>query len=89
MAKVIEWARTTPKEEVIARMEKIVSARKGKEPTENLKLWKSTGISEKGGVITDAEYDVWIKWLEKNGDLKEGQVKAVDLYTNEFNPYAK
>lgn len=89
VAKAIEWARTTPKEEVIARFEKIVSAREGNEPTQNLKFWKSTGIAQEGGVITDAEYDVWIKWLEKNGELKEGQIKATELYTNEYNPYVK
>ncbi len=87
VAKAIEWARTTPREEVIARFEKIVKAREGNEPTENLKFWKSTGIAEKGGLITDAEYDNWIKWLVKNGELKEGQVKAADLYTNEFNSF--
>ncbi len=89
VAKAIEWARTTPREEVIARFEKIVKAREGNEPTENLKFWKSTGIAEKGGLITDAEYDKWIKWLVKNGELKEGQVKAADLYTNEFNSFSK
>ena len=88
-AKAIEWARTTPKEEVIARFEKIITTRDAKEPTENLKFWDSTGIAEEGGVITDAEYQVWIDWLVRNGELKEGQVKATDLYTNEFNQYAK
>ena len=40
-------------------------------------------------MITPSEYDVWIDWLVKNGELKEGQVKAEDLYTNEYNPFAK
>ena len=89
VAKAIEWERTTPREEVIARFEKIITKRDSKETTENLKYWKGTGIAEKGGVITLSEYDVWIKWLVKNGELKEGQIKPEDLYTNEFNPYAK
>lgn len=89
VAKAIEWQRTTPREEVIAKLEEIVKARKGNEPTENLKFWKSTGIAEEGGVITDKEFQVWIDWLVKNGELKEGQIKASDLYTNEFNPYKK
>lgn len=89
VAKAIEWARTTPREEVIARFEEIVNNRERKETTDNLKFWKSTGISEKGGVITVSEYDVWIDWLVANGELKEGQVKPEDLYTNEFNPFAK
>ena len=89
VAKAIDWARTAPIEEATARFEKILAARGEDEMIESLKYWKSTGIAEEGGLINDAEYGVWIKWLEKNGELKEGQVRAADLYTNEFNPYAK
>ncbi|MFP5303374.1 hypothetical protein R2R70_19545, partial [Cobetia sp. SIMBA_158] len=49
VTKAIKWARTTPREEVIAKYEEIVSAREGNESTENLKYWKSTGIAEEGG----------------------------------------
>ncbi|MGF9697195.1 ABC transporter substrate-binding protein [Paenibacillus sp. MABNR03] len=89
VAKAIDWAQTTPREEVIKRFEDIVNKRERKETTENLKYWKSTGISEKGGVITPSEYGVWIDWLVNNGELKEGQLKPEDLYTNEYNPFAK
>lgn len=89
VAKAIEWARTTPREEVITRFEDIIHKRERKETTDNLKYWKSTGISEEGGVITPSEYDVWIDWLVTNGELQEGQVKPEDLYTNEYNPFAK
>lgn len=88
VAKAIEWARETPPEEVIARFEKIVSAREGNESTANLKYWKSTGIATKGGVIEDKNFSIWIEWLERNGELEPGKIKAEDLYTNEFNPYA-
>ena len=88
-AKAIEWARTTPKEEVIARFEKIIKERNAQEPIENVKFFKSTGIAEEGGMITDDEYQIWIDWLVNNGELKEGQIKPTDLYTNEFNPYNK
>jgi hypothetical protein len=27
-----------------------------------------------------------LNFLEKDGDLKPGEVKVEDLYTNEFNP---
>jgi ABC-type nitrate/sulfonate/bicarbonate transport system substrate-binding protein len=89
VAKAIEWAQTTPKEEVITRYEKIINERGRKENADNVKYWLSTGIAETGGVITASEYDVWIDWLVKNGELKEGQIKAEDLYTNEYNPFAK
>ncbi|WP_186278880.1 ABC transporter substrate-binding protein [Lysinibacillus sp. BW-2-10] len=89
VAKAIEWSRTTPREEVIAKYEEIVSAREGNETTDNLKYWKGTGIAEEGGQIAEKEFQVWIDWLVTNGELKEGQVKVEDLYTNEYNPYAK
>lgn len=89
VAKAIEWASTSPREEVISRLEKIVSEREGNESIEYLKYWKSTGIAEEGGVIKDEEYNVWIDWLIANGDLKENEISPKDLYTNEYNPYAK
>ena len=89
VAKAIDWAQTTPREEVIARFEKIIKERGRKETADNLKYWQSTGIAETGGVIAVSEYDVWIDWLVKNGELEEGQVKAEDLYTNEYNPFAE
>jgi hypothetical protein len=38
-------------------------------------------------VISDGEIQVWIDWLEKDGLFKAGQIKARDVYTNEFNFY--
>lgn len=86
-AKAIEWARKTPKEEVIARYEKIIKERDREEDTETIQYWKSTGIAAKGGYIQESEFKVWLDWLEKSGELKKGQLKLEDLYTNEFNPY--
>lgn len=39
--------------------------------------------------ITGKEVRLWIKVMEAEGQLKPGQVKADDVYTNEFNPYYK
>ena len=88
-AKAIEWARTTPREEVIARYEKIIKQRGRNEDTSIIQYWKSTGVAGKGGVIADKEFSVWIDWLIKDGQLKKGQIKSSDLYTNEFNPFQK
>jgi hypothetical protein len=32
---------------------------------------------------------VWIDWLVRDGELKQGQVPLSELYTNEFNPFWK
>ncbi|BBB89623.1 MAG TPA: ABC transporter substrate-binding protein [Methylomusa anaerophila] len=86
-AKAIEWAKATPREEVIARMEKIIKERKRNEDASTVNYWRSTGVSGKGGLASDTEIQMWIDWLVKEGKLKAGQIKPSDVYTNEFNPY--
>lgn len=88
VAKAIEWSKKTPREEVIERFTKIVKDRKRNEDTDPLRYWKSYGVAGTGGVIKDDELRLWIDWLGRRGDLKK-PVKARDLYTNEFNSYAK
>jgi ABC-type nitrate/sulfonate/bicarbonate transport system substrate-binding protein len=86
-AKAIEWARTTPRDEVVARFEQIINKRGRKEDAKAVKYWKSTGVAGKGGLIDDKEFQTWIDWLVKEGTLKEGELSVKSLYTNEFNPY--
>jgi ABC-type nitrate/sulfonate/bicarbonate transport system substrate-binding protein len=87
-AKAIEWAQSHPREEVVARFEQIIAKRGRNESTDTVKLWKSTGIAGKGGLIEAEEFQRWIDWLEREGELTPGQVKTSDIYTNEYNPYA-
>ncbi|SFP77852.1 ABC-type nitrate/sulfonate/bicarbonate transport system, substrate-binding protein [Bradyrhizobium sp. Ghvi] len=85
VSRAIAWAQTTPPEDVRARFERIISERKRNEDATPIKYWKSTGVASKGGLISDAEIQVWIDWLEKDGLFKPGQIKASDTYTNAFN----
>ncbi|MBB3111571.1 ABC-type nitrate/sulfonate/bicarbonate transport system substrate-binding protein [Paenibacillus phyllosphaerae] len=87
VARAIEWARETPTEEVIARLESIVEKRGRDEDPSPLKYFSSYGVAEKGGYISESEFTIWIEWLENAGTIKKGQIKAPDFYTNEFNPY--
>lgn len=87
MAKAIEWAKNTPRDEVVAKMEKIIKERGRNEDASAVKYWKSTGVSGKGGLNSDKEIQLWIDWLVKEGKLKKGQIKPSNIYTNEFNPY--
>ncbi|WP_030773971.1 ABC transporter substrate-binding protein [Streptomyces sp. NRRL F-2664] len=89
VAKAIEWSRTTPHEEVIARMTDIVTRRGRNEDTATLKYWRSYGVAEPGGRMSDKEFQVWLDWLAERGDIKEGRLKAADLYTNDFNGHGK
>lgn len=88
MARAIEWARATPREEVVARMQRIIERRGRNEDASLVKYWTSMGIAGKGGLLSAKEYQVWIDWMVKDGELKEGQVRAEDMFTNELNPFA-
>ncbi|MDQ0989470.1 ABC transporter substrate-binding protein [Streptomyces sp. V3I7] len=85
VGRAVEWARSTPREQVIARMTDIVGKRGRNEDTAPLKYWQSFGVAETAGRITDKELQLWDDWLTERGDIKKGQVTVADLYTNEFN----
>ncbi|MER7542407.1 ABC transporter substrate-binding protein [Spirillospora sp. NPDC127506] len=88
VAKAIEWSRTAPREEVVARQMKILAARGRNESPDALKYWKSWGVAGRGGLMTDREFATWSGWLKDAGQIREVKVRPRDLYTNEFNPYA-
>jgi ABC-type nitrate/sulfonate/bicarbonate transport system substrate-binding protein len=88
VAKAIEWSRTTPREEIIARQTKILTARGRNENAAALKYWKSWGVAGKGGLMADREFTTWSDWLKDVGQIHEVKVGARALYSNEFNPYA-
>ena len=89
VAKAIEWARRTPRKEVIARFTRIVEGRDRNETTETLKHWKSTGIPAKGGVVSDEDFTQWADWLESAGIVDKDELKPSQIYTNEYNDLAK
>jgi ABC-type nitrate/sulfonate/bicarbonate transport system substrate-binding protein len=87
IAKAVEWARTQPRDVVIARYGEILHRRGRNEDDSQLRFWKSTGVAGKGGLIAEREFSTWIDWLSAEGELKGKPVRSADLYTNEFNPY--
>jgi ABC-type nitrate/sulfonate/bicarbonate transport system substrate-binding protein len=88
VAKAVEWGRTTPRSEVIARLEQIMRERKRNETPAMLKHWKPAAKTTPGGVLTDRDFQIWIDWLTRDGKLVQGQVKPGDVYTNALNPFA-
>lgn len=86
VAKAIEWARRTPRAEVVAREEQLIAKRKRNEDGSIVKYYKSTGIAGRGGLIADTEFKVWLDWLVRDGDLRPGQLTLSDVFTNQFNP---
>lgn len=88
IARTIEWGRTTPREEVLARLEAIVAKRKRNEDASLIRHWHPAAEHTVGGVMLDRDFSLWIDWLVKAGALAPGQVKPSDVYTNALNPYA-
>lgn len=86
VARAIEWARSTPRDEVRARYAAIIGKRGRNEDTTLVHYWQSVGIAEPGGAIAEREFQVWIDWLVVAGELRPGQLRATDLYTNRYNP---
>jgi len=85
----IDWARNQPREEVVARFERIIRERKRGENTDSVRYWRSSGVATEHALIEDRDYQLWIDWLVKEGQLKPGQLKPRDVYTNEYNTPAQ
>lgn len=83
-ARAIEWARSAPREQVIARFQKLIRKRGTEADADAQRYWRTTTVATQGGRIRDQEFQVWIDWMIKDGQLKPGQLRASDLYTNEF-----
>ncbi|GAA5062843.1 ABC transporter substrate-binding protein [Nocardia callitridis] len=87
-ARAIRWMQVTPREQVRARFDAIIAERGRNESTRLTPYWLTSGIPVPGGVVEEREFQVWIDWLVRNHKMKNGKVRAPDLFTNEFNPYA-
>jgi ABC-type nitrate/sulfonate/bicarbonate transport system substrate-binding protein len=90
IADTYDWVNATPLEEVRAEMEKVIEKRNwpGEDPAV-LQYFEGYGVAVKGGVIDEKSIEFWIDWGITNGDIKEGDLTPADVYTNEYNPYAK
>jgi ABC-type nitrate/sulfonate/bicarbonate transport system substrate-binding protein len=87
VGKAVEWSRTTPRDQVIAKLKEIIAERGREEDDSQTQFWKSYGVNGTGGVIEEREFATWIEWLDRAGELKK-DIKATDIYSNDYNAYA-
>jgi ABC-type nitrate/sulfonate/bicarbonate transport system substrate-binding protein len=87
-ARAIEWTRSTPRDQVVQRFEKIMRERQRNEDPSALKYWRASKAETQGGVIADREFQIWIDWLVRDGQLRQNQVKPGDYFSNDLNSYA-
>jgi ABC-type nitrate/sulfonate/bicarbonate transport system substrate-binding protein len=88
VGRAVEWARETPREQVIARFRQIIAKRGRNEDGAVLKYWRSYGVAGRGGLMTDRDFQVWIDWMIQDRELAAGQLSARQIYTNDLNPFA-
>jgi ABC-type nitrate/sulfonate/bicarbonate transport system substrate-binding protein len=86
VGRAIEWARHTPREQVIARFLSIIAKRGRNEDVAAIKYWRSYGVAGRGGLISDKDFQVWLDWMIKGGELAPGQLDLRQVYTNDLNP---
>jgi ABC-type nitrate/sulfonate/bicarbonate transport system substrate-binding protein len=85
LVKADEWAQANPEEarkvvgEILKKREQnpIVAT-----------YWRAPSLRNHGQLV-DEDVNFWLDWFVKDGKLKQGEIKAADIYTNEFNPYYK
>jgi ABC-type nitrate/sulfonate/bicarbonate transport system substrate-binding protein len=88
VAKAIQWTRTQPRETVVAKYREIIAKRGRNEDASAVGYWRSTGVATQGGVIAPEEFQLWIDWLEREGEVPAGRIKTADIFTNAYNPFA-
>ena len=85
VGRAIEWARTTPREQVVERFRQLVAKRGRNENADVLRYWQSYGVAGERGALSDKDFQVWIDWMVKDGELEPGQLEPQQIYTNELN----
>lgn len=89
LAKALVYTETHTADEVRTTLQDWLTKQGRPDDAKALALWKGTGIATHAGLIRDGDFDLWLDWLKSRGDVKADSIKASDIYTNEFNPYAK
>ena len=88
VARAQEWLHNTPKEQIVARMEKIIDKRQRNETKVLIPYYTGTGVKDVGGVQKNQDFEPWVNALVQEQKLKPNQLNVSTLYSNEFNPYA-
>jgi ABC-type nitrate/sulfonate/bicarbonate transport system substrate-binding protein len=86
VGRAVDWSRQTPRAEVVAKMTSIIGKRGRNENADVLKYWRSYGVAGTSGLLEDKDFQVWIDWMVKDGELEPGQLTPRQIYTNDLNP---
>jgi ABC-type nitrate/sulfonate/bicarbonate transport system substrate-binding protein len=85
VGKALDYSRQTPRQQVVERFTSIIQKRKRNEDTSLVKYWKSYGVAGKQGRLQDGDFGIWIDWMVKTGELRQGQLTPQGAFTNALN----
>ncbi|HEX6151816.1 ABC transporter substrate-binding protein [Nocardioides sp.] len=89
VAKAVDYAQSHSVDEVREVMQGYLEEHDRGDYAAALDLWRGTGVPSKGGVVRDEDFTLWLEWLEAEGEVEAGSIEPSELYTNEYNPFAK
>ncbi|RYZ10118.1 MAG: ABC transporter substrate-binding protein [Myxococcales bacterium] len=90
VGKALDWSRETPRDQVLERFRSIIAKRKRNEDATVIKYWHSYGVGTPQGRIQPRDFGIWIDWMVRAGELRQGQLNLPAVYTNDLNqPQAK
>jgi len=85
VGKALDYSRQTPRAQLLERFASIIAKRKRNEDASILKYWKSYGVASAHGRIEARDFELWIDWMVRVGELRPGQLQSSSVYTNELN----
>ena len=88
VARALDWERATPREEVVRRFQNLIAKRKRTEDASAIKFWLSSGVAGHSGLLTSKDFQIWLDWMVKDGELGQGQLRPGEVFSNRLNPFA-
>jgi len=85
VGKALDYSRQAPRDRLLERFRTIIAKRKRNEDASILKYWKSYGVAGAQGRIQPRDFELWIDWMVRAGELRPGQLELGAVYTNELN----
>ncbi|WP_068399907.1 ABC transporter substrate-binding protein [Kribbia dieselivorans] len=89
LANSAAYIRDAPRAEVVKTLTDYRTKQGRPEAAKALASWGGNGVPVEGGVLKDSDFELWTDWLVAEGQIDQDAIKVGDIYTNEFNPYAK
>lgn len=89
LTRAIRFEQTHDVAEVQEALSAWLEAQGRADEIETLEQWRGNGVATPGGVLSENDFDLWIDWLAAERQIDVDNIEISQLFTNEFNPYAK